>query len=46
MQFSIGQRWLSSADSSLGLGIVVDIDGRSVTLNFPAIGEDRTYAQN
>ena len=46
MQFIVGQRWLSSADSSLGLGVVVDIDVRSITLSFPAIGEDRIYSKN
>ncbi len=46
MQFIVGQRWLSSADSSLGLGVVVDVDVRSITLSFPAIGEDRIYAKN
>ena len=44
MKFSIGQRWLSHADSELGLGIVVDHDTRRVTLHFPAVAEDRTYA--
>ncbi|MEE4277357.1 MAG: RNA polymerase-associated protein RapA [Halieaceae bacterium] len=44
MSFAIGQRWLSHADSELGLGIVVDHDPRRVTLHFPAVGEDRTYA--
>lgn len=42
--FVIGQRWVSHADVNLGLGIVVEIDGRRVTLHFPAVGEDRTYA--
>ncbi|MEO1078019.1 MAG: RNA polymerase-associated protein RapA [Pseudomonadota bacterium] len=44
MSFAIGQRWLSHADSELGLGIVVDEDPRRVTLHFPAVAEDRTYA--
>lgn len=43
-EFVIGQRWVSHADVNLGLGIVVEIDGRRVTLHFPAVGEDRTYA--
>ena len=42
--FVIGQRWVSHADVNLGLGIVVEIDGRRITLHFPAVGEDRTYA--
>jgi ATP-dependent helicase HepA len=44
MEFAIGQRWVSHADAQLGLGIVVGIDGRRVTLSFPAVGEERTYA--
>ena len=44
MSFAIGQRWISHADSELGLGIVVDHDPRRVTLHFPAVAEDRTYA--
>tara|TARA_R110002110_G_scaffold406421_1_gene626406 strand:+ start:223046 stop:225808 length:2763 start_codon:yes stop_codon:yes gene_type:complete len=44
MDYIIGQRWVSHADAQLGLGIVVDIEGRRVTLAFPAVGEERTYA--
>ncbi len=44
MDYIIGQRWVSHADAQLGLGIVVDIDGRRVTLAFPAVEEERTYA--
>jgi ATP-dependent helicase HepA len=42
--FVIGQRWVSHSDSGLGLGIVTDVSGRRVTLDFPAIDEERTYA--
>jgi ATP-dependent helicase HepA len=44
LEYTIGQRWVSHADAQLGLGIVVDIDGRRVTVSFPAVGEERTYA--
>ena len=44
MDYIIGQRWVSHADAQLGLGIVVDIDGRRITLAFPAVDEERTYA--
>ncbi len=44
MDYIIGQRWVSHADAQLGLGIVVDIEGRRVTLAFPAVEEERTYA--
>lgn len=42
--FVIGQRWVSHSDTGLGLGIVTDVSGRRVTLGFPAIDEERTYA--
>ncbi|EED32678.1 RNA polymerase-associated protein HepA [gamma proteobacterium NOR5-3] len=44
MSYAIGQRWLSHADSELGLGIVVELDGRRVSVHFPAVEEERTYA--
>ena len=44
MDYIVGQRWVSHADAQLGLGVVVEVDGRRVTLNFPAVGEERTYA--
>ena len=43
-EYRIGQRWVSHADAALGLGIIVEVEGRRVTLNFPAVGEERTYA--
>lgn len=42
--FSPGQRWISNSESELGLGIVVDTQGRRVEISFPAAGERRTYA--
>lgn len=42
--FFPGQRWVSHADSSLGLGIVTQADERRVTLHFPAVEEERVYA--
>jgi ATP-dependent helicase HepA len=44
MDYIVGQRWVSHADAQLGLGIVVDLEGRRITLAFPAVGEERTYA--
>src|SRR5690606_21036626 len=44
MNFVVGQRWLCHADPELGLGVVTAVDTRRVTLHFPAVGEDRTYA--
>jgi ATP-dependent helicase HepA len=46
MKFALGQRWISDAESDLGLGTVVGIDGRMVTILFPASGETRLYAMN
>ncbi|ACE85403.1 RNA polymerase-associated protein RapA [Cellvibrio japonicus] len=44
VQFVIGQRWISEAEVDLGLGIVLDVANRRLTLSFPAAGERRTYA--
>ena len=46
MDFVVGQRWVSQTESELGLGVVVAIDGRHITVRFPAADEDRVYAQN
>jgi len=43
-QFVLGQRWISEAEAELGLGIVLDVANRRLTLSFPAAGERRTYA--
>lgn len=46
MEFVVGQRWVSQGEPQLGLGIVVETDGRHITLHFPAIEEDRIYASH
>jgi len=46
MPFTLGQRWISDTESELGLGTVVALDVRMVTLLFPATGENRLYARN
>lgn len=46
MPFTLGQRWISDTESELGLGTVVAVDSRMVTLLFPATGENRLYARN
>jgi len=43
-EFAVGQRWLSNTEASLGLGIVMAVDFRSVTVLFPAVNEERNYA--
>ncbi len=40
----IGQRWLVDTDASLGLGMIVECEGRRLTLEFPATGDVRHYA--
>ncbi len=44
--FVPGQRWISNTEADLGLGIVLELENRRVTLSFPAAGEHRTYAQD
>ncbi|WP_394130267.1 RNA polymerase-associated protein RapA [Shewanella maritima] len=44
MSFALGQRWISDTESELGLGTVVQIEGRMVTLMFPATGENRMFS--
>lgn len=46
MTFTIGQRWISDTESDLGLGTVVAVDARTVTLMFAASEENRVYARN
>ena len=46
MPFQLGQRWISDTESELGLGTIVAIEGRMLTLLFPASGENRLYARN
>lgn len=46
MPFKPGQRWISDTESELGLGTVIALDQRMVTLLFPATGENRLYARN
>lgn len=42
--FIPGQRWISDTEAELGLGIVLEVANRRVTLSFPAAGERRVYA--
>lgn len=43
--FAIGQRYLSDTESSLGLGVIIDVDERSVRVLFPQSAETRIYAK-
>lgn len=44
LQFHPGQRWISSTEPNLGLGIVLETTSRQVTIAFFAAQEERTYA--
>lgn len=46
MTFAVGQRWISDTENDLGLGTVVAIDARTVTLMFSASDENRVYSRN
>nr|WP_163501172.1 RNA polymerase-associated protein RapA [Halomonas socia] len=43
-EFSPGQRWISDGEAELGLGTVLNVDFRSVTVLFSASQETRTYS--
>ncbi len=45
MPFALGQRWISDTESDLGLGTVVALDARTVSLMFSASEENRVYAR-
>ncbi|MDP2284255.1 MAG: SNF2-related protein, partial [Pseudohongiella sp.] len=40
-----GQRWLSDSEPDLGLGLVTDVDFRTVSIDFKAVEETRRYAR-
>lgn len=42
--YAAGQRWLSTAEMELGLGTIVTVGDRVISLLFPATGESRNYA--
>jgi len=41
---SVGQRWISTSEPALGLGVVKDVEGDIVTIRYPAAEETRAYA--
>ena len=45
MDYIPGQRWISDAESRMGLGTVLSSEHRTVTISFPATGETRSYAK-
>ena len=44
-EFVTGQRWLSDSEPDLGLGLVTDVDFRTVSIDFKAVEETRRYAR-
>ncbi len=42
--FTAGQRWISTPEPDLGLGIILEAANRRVVIAFPAAEEERTYA--
>ena len=43
-EFIPGQRWISDGEAELGLGTILNVDFRSVTVLFAASQETRTYS--
>jgi len=43
--FKPGQKWISSAEPELGIGQVVSVEPRLVTMNFDLVDEARIYAR-
>ena len=41
-----GQRWISDTETEQGIGTILSLDGRLVTILFPATEEMRTYSIN
>lgn len=42
-QFIMGQRWISESEPELGLGVIVEVEAKTVTCFFPAAKVDRRY---
>lgn len=41
--FQVGQRWISESEPELGLGLVVEAEGKTVGIFFPAAKVERRY---
>ncbi|MDP2559610.1 RNA polymerase-associated protein RapA [Psychrobium sp. 1_MG-2023] len=46
MPYVLAQRWISDTESDLGLGTVVALEGRTVTVLFSATGESRHFSRD
>ena len=45
-QFTPGQRWISNTESELGLGLILEVAHKRITVLFLACDEKRMYAQD
>jgi ATP-dependent helicase HepA len=45
-EFLTGQRWISESEPELGLGSVLKLTARTVTVEYKASGQQREYARN
>lgn len=43
-EFIPGQRWISSTEPGLGMGIVVEYENNRIEITFPAVAERRSYS--
>jgi len=43
-EFHPGQRWVSNTEATLGIGFIEKLEGRHLTIIFPAVDETRVYA--
>lgn len=41
--FIMGQRWISESEPELGLGVIVEVESKTITCFFPASKVDRRY---
>jgi len=46
MTFTPGQRWISSTEPELGLGIITEVNFNRINVLFLATGDKRTYAKD
>ncbi len=43
--FIIGQRWINVAEPAQGIGMVIELEHRTITVIFPATGDIRIYSK-
>ena len=44
-EYVAGQRWISDTESDLGLGTILEVEHRQITVVFLATGDTRIYAK-